>query len=521
MGVLMGTMQLVVAIVFAQLLTSANAKKCVADNARGAFDNPMCWFGESNPGPGSALEHYRHAFLRVCSGLNQSSPSGRETPAQCGKKYPCHMFNNKKVPSTGGLLLTHDATKKPMSTVAKRSIKKDSQEWLLTMWIRRDRDPKNWRIQDPRGASWRFGWPNWDNEIPARKCRGWRGRHNKKCGAVKQRAEGKEMGGNGKKGWGSAVYKQINVGWGYNRFNGDAPSAFVKISGCAFIYTKAALLNNVWYKFGFGVKKVCDTKACKLRFEFYVNGVLAGDTSLDSCIYTPGQKPIKGIRDILQKTTQIAQHKPGDQVIAYLRIHPEKSKIYNEMRLQDVRYYASPSSSELISAVSIPQSHIVSSSDTKAWKALQCDLKHGRFFVMADAVKRTGYCAVVGAAMVPSCVAAPGDIRICTKAQAVILNSGANPVYDPKATTTSIAWKKRKGEILPGQPWGWKTRKGTYVAKDDFSSSNVFLARLRKTVYCKGTECQVKKEGVCFRCPLTADYATLSVGMRPPAVFNP
>merc|ERR1712166_1184359 len=29
----------------AQLLTSANAKKCVADNARGAFDNPMCSTG--------------------------------------------------------------------------------------------------------------------------------------------------------------------------------------------------------------------------------------------------------------------------------------------------------------------------------------------------------------------------------------------------------------------------------------------------------------------------------------------
>merc|ERR1711865_401184 len=175
-------------------------------------------------------------------------------------------------------------------------------------------------------------------------------------------------------------------------------------------------------------------------------GVLAGDTSLDSCIYTPGQKPIKGIRDILQKTTQIAQFMPGKYFNPIQ--HPKYTKIYNEMLLQDVRYYASPSSSALISAVSIPQSHIVSSSDTKAWKALQCDLEHGRFFVMADAVKRTGYCAVVGAAMVPSCVTdIPGDIRICTKAQTVILNSGANPVFDPKATTTSIAWKKRKGEI--------------------------------------------------------------------------
>merc|ERR1711865_13278 len=176
--------------------------------------------------------------------------------AQCGKKYPCHMFNNKKVPSTGGLLLTHDATKKPMSTVAKRSIKKDSQEWLLTMWIRRDRDPKYWRIQDAREASWRFGWPNWDNEIPARKCRGWNGKHNKKCGGVKQRAEGKEMLKNRKLA--SAVFKIIYVGWGYNRFNDDAQSAFVKIGGCAEIYTKATLLNKVWYKFGFGVKKRCD-----------------------------------------------------------------------------------------------------------------------------------------------------------------------------------------------------------------------------------------------------------------------
>merc|ERR1712166_1663811 len=141
--------------------------------------------------------------------------SAAHSPAECSVAHPCHMFNNKKVPSTGGLLLTHDATKQPMSTVAKRSIKKDSQEWLLTMWIRRDRDPKNWRIQDPQMASWRFGWPNWDNEIPAWKCRGWRGRRNKKCGGVKQTAEGAEMGRNGKKGWGSAVFKIIYVGWGY------------------------------------------------------------------------------------------------------------------------------------------------------------------------------------------------------------------------------------------------------------------------------------------------------------------
>merc|ERR1711865_203399 len=239
-------------------------------------------------------------------------------------------------------------------------------------------------------------------------------------------------------------------------------------------------------------------------------GVLAGDTSLDSCIYTPGQKPIKGIRDILQKTTQIAQFKPGKYMGPIQ--HPKYTKIYNEMLLQDVRYYASPSSSELISAVSIPQSHIVSSSDTKAWKALKCDLEHGRFFVMADAVKRTGYCAVVGAAMVPSCVAAPGDIRICTKAQAVILNSGANPVYDPNTTTTYWDW------ITQHKKWGWNIAKGTYVAKGNFSSSNVFLARLRKTVYCKGTECQVKKKGACFRCPLTADFGILRWGMRTPDV---
>merc|ERR1712166_1036009 len=286
MGVLMGTMQLVVAIVFAQLLTSANAKKCVADNARGAFDNPMCWFGESNPGPGSALEHYRHAFLRVCSGLNQSSPSGRETPAQCGKKYPCHMFNNKKVPSTGGLLLTHDATKKPMSTVAKRSIKKDSQEWLLTMWIRRDRDPKNWRIQDASEASWRFGWPNWDNEIPARKCprtvlevnRKYTGWRNKKCGAVKQRVQEnavrknyrKGWNSNKRNGWGSQLFEMITVGWGQNGINGNGQSAFVKIAGCADIYTKAALLNKVWYKFGFGVEKedpTCKTSSLRTNAE--------------------------------------------------------------------------------------------------------------------------------------------------------------------------------------------------------------------------------------------------------------
>merc|ERR1712166_993583 len=146
--------------------------------------------------------------------------SAAHSPAECSVAHPCHMFNMfNKVPSTGGLLLTHDATKKPMSTVAKRSIKKDSQEWLLTMWIRRDRDPKNWRIQDPKEASWRFGWPNWDNEIPARKCRGWRGRRNKKCAGAKHSAEGAEMGKNQKKGWSVTVYNMITVGWGYNRFN--------------------------------------------------------------------------------------------------------------------------------------------------------------------------------------------------------------------------------------------------------------------------------------------------------------